>query len=182
MAYAPVPYTTQAEVETILRTSNNKITIGTDPGEIAPTDVAVFILQASKFIDGFVRSCVLSNKVPIPNYEEKPEITFAAPYLAAYFIHRALYASYRTDQLGAGITGFLADAKDHLEMFKEHVNAGVYPDCSPATGGVQFTTVEQYFQTQIGVEGVDRSLRSDQDNIVPLKLGNIGPFNDGSLQ
>jgi hypothetical protein len=90
-----------------------------------------------------------------------------------------MYSNYRVEQLGEGTTGWLQDGKEHLEMLKAHIDAGVYPDLSPATGGLQFVTSEQFFQTKIGIYGI-HSQKADQENIVPTKLGNVGPHSDGT--
>jgi len=182
MAYSPIAYTTQAIVERLLRTANNKIRVGTGTGEISPADIDGFIIDASQFIDGFIRAVSMFDSVPVVTYIEKPEIGYAAGRLAAFFIHRAMYPSYRTEELGSGIVGWEKDAKDQLELLKKHIGEGVYTDLSPATGGFQFVTVNQYFQTQIGLYGIDKSLRSDRNNQVPSKLGNIGPYNDGTIR
>lgn len=179
--YSPIAYTTRASVERLLRVSNNKIKVGTNPGEITPADIDEFILDASRYIDSFIRATAVFENLPVTTYEEKPEITFSAPRLAAYFIHRAMYASYREDQLGMGVMGWKKDAQEHLDMLKKHIDNGVYTDLSPATGGLQFITVDQFYQTQIGVRYVDNHMRNDQQNVSPTKEGNIGPYNDGTL-
>jgi len=46
---------------------------------------------------------------------------------------------------------------------------------------LQFITVDQFYQTQIGVRYVDNHMRNDQQNVSPTKEGNIGPYNDGTL-
>lgn len=181
MAYTPTPYTTLDDVKRILRTSNNKIRIGNNPGEISEADINGFILDASRFIDGYCRSVIGFTSIPIPDYSEKMEVVFAAGRLACFFIYQAMYPSYRSENLGAGVGGWMDDAKQQLQLFKEHVNDGVYTDLSPATGGIQFITTEQFFQTQIGVDGVDSSLRSDRSKQVPIKSDNIGPYSDGAL-
>ena len=181
MPYAPIPYTTQASVERLLRVSNNKVRVGTDPGEVTPADINEFILEASMYIDSFIRVNAEFDNLPVVTYLEKPEITFAAPRLAAYFVHRCMYATYRQDQLGAGVNGWQKDAEDHLKLLKEHIDKGVYTDLSPATGGLQFISVEQFYQTEVGVRFIDRNMRSDSKNVVPTKAANIGPYNDGTL-
>ncbi len=181
MGYVAIAYTDQTTVKRLLRTANNKIRIGSSAGEMSLTDLDGFILDASKFIDGFIRAVANFDNLPVVTYSEKPEIGYAAGRLTAFFIHRAMYPSYRTEDLGSGIVGWEKDAKDQLELLKQHIEDGVYTDLSPATGGIQFVTVDQYFQTQIGVSGVDKSLRSDRNNQVPVKQGNIGPYNDGTL-
>jgi len=180
MAYAPIAYTSDTRVKKILRTSNNKITIGSGDGEITQADLDDYIIEASEFIDGFIRAVVGFDSLPITTFVQKPEITFAAPRIAAYLLFRDLYASYRTEDLGAGVRGWLAEAEDSLDRLKNHVDLGVYTDLSPATGGIQFITSEQFFQTQIGVRGV-RDQKADQKNIEPLKLGNISPYQDGNI-
>lgn len=180
MAYAPIAYTTSTEVERILRTSNNKIIVGNNPGELSTADLDGYILDASKFIDAFLRQVVLFDNLPVATYTEKPEIGFAAPRLTAYLIHRDMYSSYRTDQLGAGVNGWLKETNEFVELLMKNINNGVYTDLSPATGGIQYVTAEQFFQTQIGVRGI-RTPVEDRENQVPTKLGNIGPYEDGTL-
>jgi len=180
MAYSPTAYTTSTTVERILRTANNKIIVGTNPGELSPTDLDGFILDASEYIDGFLRSVVGFNNLPVPNHSEKPEVRFAAGRIAAYLVHEAMYPTYRREALGSGTLGWKHEADKMLLALKKHIDEGVYTDLSPATGGIQFITTEQYFQTQIGVRYVDPTMRSDQTNAVPDKDGNIGPYNDGT--
>lgn len=180
MAYAAIPYTTAAIVSRILRIANNKIRIGTNPGELSPTDLEGFILDASEYIDGYLRSVVGFDSLPVVNYAAVPELTFSAGRIAAYLIHEAMYPSYRRESLGSGTLGWKHEADKMLVALKKHIDDGVYTDLSPATGGIQFITSEQYFQTQIGIRFLDKSMRSDQTNIVPDKEGNIGPYNDGT--
>jgi len=180
MAYSPIAYTTSETVQRLLRVSNNKIRVGTDPGELSPTDLDGFILDASEYIDGFLRNVVGFNNLPVPNFSEKPEIRFAASRYSAYLVLEAMYSSYRRESLGSGTLGWKDEADKMLVELKKHIDEGVYTDLSPATGGIQFITTEQYFQTQIGVRSVDPTMRSDQLNTVPDKDGNIGPYNDGT--
>ena len=182
MAYSPIPYTDQANVTRILRTSNTKIRIGSAAGEISSADVDAYIIDASEKIDAFIRANALATALPVITYSEKPELTYAAKYLSAYLIWRSLYSSYRVEQIGAGVQGWYTDAMDNLNLLMKNIDAGVYPDLSPSTGGMNFITSDQFFQTQIGICGIDQSLRSDKSDTVPIKQGNIGPFSSGSLQ
>lgn len=175
MAYVPVPYTTVSVVERILRTSNNKITIGPDAGQITNADVEGFILDASKKIDAFARKVVIEANIPIPNHDEKTEIGLAAAYLAVFDIYRAMYRSYRTDEFSVGVEGFKKEATDMLDLFIKNVDDGVYPDLSPSSSGIQIITGDKFFQTEIGVESV-HSLIKDQKNQAPEKGENLGPW------
>ena len=152
MPYASIPYTTVAAVSRILRTANNKIRVGSDPGGITEEDVEAYILDASAFIDSFLRDVVGFNNLPVATYQEKPEILYVAPRIAAFLIHRDLYSSYKTDQLGVGVNGWLKETREFLEMLRKHINDGVYTDLSPATGGLQFMTTEQLYVLTFGTE------------------------------
>jgi hypothetical protein len=182
MAYSPIAYVSANTVKRLLRTANNKIRIGSPvpPNQITEEDLDGYILDASEYIDSFIRQVVLFDNLPIATYTEKPEITFAAGRFAAYFVHESLYPTYRTEKLGTAVIGWKSEAEDRLRLFVQHVNEGVYSDLSPATGGIQFITVEQFFQTQIGIRGLT-TMQNDVENQTPIKLGNIDPYNDGSL-
>lgn len=175
MAYAPIAYTTNAKVQRLLRTSNNKIRVGTAPGCISSEDVDAYIIDASEFIDGFCRSVIGFDNLPIVSYAEKPEVIFAATRIAAYFIVQSMYFSYRSDDQGKGSKGWMDEAESMLVDFKKHINEGVYVDLSPATGGMQFVTSQRFFQTQIGIRQLE-TVRNDQTNSAPIKSTNIGPY------
>jgi len=180
MAYAPIAYTTDTAVERILRTSNNKIKIGTDPGNLSPTDLAAYILDASMFIDSFLREVTLVENLPVATYSEKPEITYVAPRITAYLIHRDMYPTYRTEQMGKGEMSWKTETVEFLEMLKKHIDMGVYPDLSPASGGMQFVTAETFFQNKIGIYGLHDQI-PNRENQEPTISGNIGPYMDGTL-
>ena len=59
MAYTPVAYTDSTAVERMLRVSNNKITIGNEPGQITTDDIEAYILNSSRRIDAQLRRFVL---------------------------------------------------------------------------------------------------------------------------
>jgi hypothetical protein len=177
MTYVAVPYTDIATVKRLLRTQNSgTIKIGTqDNDELSPTDVALYILDASMFIDSIIRKSIKTDQFPLT--ATYPEIAFAAGRLTAFFIYRDFFGAYRMENLPMGPRGWTEDAKEFIKIFIDNLNSGVYPTLSPATDGPSWETTEQWFINKVGNYAV-RSQLSMVTNQVPTDGDNLGPYGE----
>jgi len=178
--YVATPYTTAASVKRLLRVANNKITIGDEGSnaDLTSEDLDEYILDGSRRIDSMLRKIVTVGKIPLTY--TYAEISLAAPRITAFLIYRDLYQGYRREDTPAGPQGWIEDAMDDVRRFIDNIDSGMYSELSASRAGPAWTTVQQLFQTQIGVDLIDDELRENKSGTTaPTRGDNIGPQQSG---
>ena len=177
MSYTPTAYTDRNTVKRILRTVNNKVSFGSNPNDVMSNeDLDAYILDASRKIDATLMKVIGS--VYIPLTDTYPEISYAAPRLAAFLVYRDLYQAYRYENLPMGPRGWIQDFSDDIKLFIENINSGSYPGISASVDGPSWQSIERFLINKIGVSQVHDQLSIETNQLSDTDSDNLGPWGD----